>query len=179
MGRREISAGADLWYRGDTAFGLAGSAAELGDVDADGAADLLVGEPGWGGAHGRVLLWTQLTSGVLDADAAHAVVEGAGHSVGTDALLSDLDEDGFGDLLTVQVNDFGTGQFARIFAGPLCGTLGLSDATLILDGGGVWSHPTALSDVDRDGRKELVLQSAEATPTPDPTPAALLFRGTI
>ncbi len=95
---------------------LGSSLAGGGDLDGDGAPDLLVGErySSYTGGAGRVHVFTALPTGVLMTDDAAATLEGdvgdyTGHAA---ALLGDADGDGLDDVLVGAYGDDTTGATA-------------------------------------------------------------------
>lgn len=96
---------ADTLYRGDSDADYAGTDVSIaGDVDGDGADDLLVGAPyhdALASAGGSAYLVLGPADGAHDLDDADAIVHGTSSSerLGAAADLADLDGDGYADLV--------------------------------------------------------------------------------
>ncbi|MFN7145723.1 MAG: hypothetical protein ACK4YP_18250, partial [Myxococcota bacterium] len=132
------------------------------DLDGDGHGDLVVG------ADGALVFAGPLARGVhTDADATAVVpVDRAPCGKALDAS-ADLDRDGRGDLV-LGCPSWGHTSAARLWYGPLSGTVGEPDATFV-DTGRVdqfGSVVTALGDVNGDGVDDLGLTDPE-TVAPD------------
>lgn len=146
------------------------SAANAGDVDADGLPDLVVGDAskdgsGWG--DGYVCLFVGALSGTVGAAAATATLKGdslyehVGESVHT---AGDVDADGFGDVI---VSAFYEGYhtdgieaaLGYVVHGPVGGTMDLNDipSRFTASGGGMSFHAALAGDIDCDGRQDLLL----------------------
>ncbi len=143
---------APMRWTGETGEGVGGAFAG-GDVDGDGVADLVVGAHGPSG--GAYVLLGPLTDGTpRDADISISAVPGwqVGSSV---AFVGDLDGEGRADI-AVGVPAVGGGD-AWVFAAPIPGALGRSDAFSIFSGvvasqAGVRIGPAG--DQDGDGRDD-------------------------
>ncbi len=128
---------------GESQLDQMGSAIDLaGDVDGDGAPELLVGawkHDGWGG---RAWLFPATVDGTLSLDQATAVFisegseDNAGYAV---SGAGDLDADGFDDVMissprwTDSFREFGPGT-VWLFRGPLEGSIPLQEADARIDG---------------------------------------------
>lgn len=55
-GSLDVATDADLWLQGESSSDQAGYSVDLYDVDADGRADILLGDPAYGSDHGRAYL---------------------------------------------------------------------------------------------------------------------------
>ncbi|MES2637824.1 MAG: integrin alpha [Myxococcota bacterium] len=169
-GTVDLSA-ADAVLFGSTPGELAGWIADgVGDVDADGYADLLVGAPSWPGARpyeGRAYLVRGPVTGALDLATADAVLHGepsphawceiwsqTGESLGA---AGDVDGDGHDDVL-VGAPGHGCGKGAAwLLYGPVDGTIELAtdaDTTFVGEGYAVGYFVASAGDTDGDGRPD-------------------------
>lgn len=127
------------------------SVSSAGDVDGDGAADCLVGEPGYGGGAGRIRIFSGATGAVLTSISG-APGEGLGWSV---AGGHDIDGDASPDLVAGTAPGAGVG-FVRAYRGstgaPISTITGFQATTF-----GSTFHALALGDIDLDGRAEVVI----------------------
>ena len=172
-------ASADAILLGETAEDFAGYAlAALGDIDGDGAGDVLVGS--WGNdqtstSSGKayVLLGSTLAAGgPIDLSAADASSVGQASHVGLGMAVGsagDVDGDGTADLLLGEpMNDTGSYNVGMtyLFTGPQAvagGAISLSTATTSFRGDLASSQDWAgravgtLSDIDGDGKAEVMV----------------------
>lgn len=146
--------------------------ASAGDQDLDGLADLLVGQPTYGGGiggsnAGRAYVVSGLLTGSSDLGDSVAVLDGgytgdyAGFALDGDR---DLDGDGVADLaISAYLEDSGASQAGAIYVlyGPVEGEASLEDAPGRLVGansGDTAGEAVALvPDVDGDGNADLVV----------------------
>ena len=133
--------------------------AALGDVDADGVGDLVVGAPHFAGGLGRAYVRSGANGAlieVLDAPAGAALfADGL-------AALGDVDGDGIGDFAVRApgVGSFGVQGRAFVYSGA---TRAILFAYYDSDGGsGYGAHVAAALDWDADGRNDFVLGSASS-----------------
>lgn len=129
-----------------------------GDVDGDGVADLLVGDPLFDNMRGRALLYSGSDASLIRTFDAPALAEGFGRDV---ASVEDVDGDGVREIFIAAPGEpVGTGETGRVrlYSG--------SDATLLLtiDGedspgisGGFGGNLDSVSDLDGDGLRDLFL----------------------
>ena len=183
---------ADLVLDGESAYSNFGLAVAGGvDVDHDGAADLVVGAPSWGGDHrGRAYLYR---GGAALDTVPDLVLTGAAPfaNLGTAAALArDFDGDGAGDLVIGAPFD-GPINAGRVYVyrgGAVLDTV----PDLVLEGDAAadrLGYSVVAADLDRDGLSDVVaaapFQDAGATnagrvevvlggPGLDPAPAAVL-----
>ena len=166
-GQRSLD-GAAATLVGDLEDARAGGAvAGVGDVNGDGATDLLIGAPedSEGGlSAGAAYLVLGTPSGtVLLADAIKLRAESLGHYAGQAVFgPGDLDGDGYDDLVIgepgAQLGDDGKGGVSMVF-GPVSGSMTLDGADARLAGTSAnQSAGAAISsagDVDEDGNQDL------------------------
>jgi len=169
LGGDDSPSDAALVVNGTAAGGNVGWIAASGDLDGDGAGDLVIGD-GWSGTmEGAALVWFGPMSGEHDADPdeADAAVVGtipAGH-VGTAVGVADVDGDGQDDLMVhglVIDGALDARGALYVYYGPITsGQLELDDADLTItgveeDGWLGYGEPTA-GDLDGDGNPDLVV----------------------
>jgi hypothetical protein len=164
----ESLADADARVLGDDANDFAGAAlAFAGDVDGDGAEDLLVGAFGddtSGIDAGTAAVFYGRPAGDRYLSTADARLTGettgdfAARSV---AAVGDLDGDGFGDVAVSAHYRDGSAGAAYVMAGPVYGLVSLATATARLFGeaGGDFAGigVTGGGDIDADGAPDLVV----------------------
>jgi len=137
-----------------------------GDVDGDGLADWVIGGYGIDGdlggayvvhgpAYGTVDLWTE----------ADAILVGQGDTQTPYCEVSDLDADGFGDVVVLAAGYIVDGEYpggAYVQRGPVTGTQSLSEADAVIIGdwdSGLrvgWSVSSG-GDLDGDGLPDLAM----------------------
>lgn len=179
---------ADVALRGVNQTDERASQIAAGDLDGDGAADLLLGaQRDFGGTDpGAVwLVRGPLGAGELELESgATATLAGvdANDRLGWSVVAGDADGDGVDDLWTAAVRDSETADKAGriyLFLGPLSGALSLGDAALSLGGGwtqaGLGHQLAADGDVDGDGHADLLASASGAHP--DGVGALYLFAG--
>ncbi|MCB9791727.1 MAG: FG-GAP repeat protein [Alphaproteobacteria bacterium] len=160
--------------RGDEAQERLGSTLDLGDLDGDGYADAVVGEPladAPGRESGEVYLFTGLrsASGVVSGSDAQAVLQGGGRGGlfgASVAIISDLDGDGLSELAVgaPEIDDGGTdaGGVAIWYGGGISSGYRTEADLLILgdtNSGFLGREPVSAADVDGDGLADLVVGS--------------------
>ncbi|MFN7142901.1 MAG: MopE-related protein [Myxococcota bacterium] len=163
-------ADADGIVTGTTANEFVGDAiAGGGDVDGDGYDDFVVGGSRYNGYAGAAWLFAGPATGTRTIAAADATVPGltaydtVGNTLGD---LSDLDGDGFADLVVGALGDYTCGSrngsgSVWVFRGPVAGTLACEHADVVLAGtvyNGRFSQTLATpGDVDADGVPDLLV----------------------
>ena len=165
----------------------------VGDVDGDGRADLLMGDPGrWdvGDGTGAVWLYTEPAIGWVGPSHAAASIRTSqpGTSLGMAvALTGDLDGDELPDVAVgaPEQDRPGTSRVGAVFvyAGPMEGSYTLDDAMYRLygvsDGDGMGMALGAAGDLTGDGVADLLVGAPGLTGPGDSDTAFLLVGGTL
>jgi len=164
-----------------------------GDTNGDGFDDLALGsvnydthEKGGYWGVGRLALFLGPVAGTLEPDAADALITGSYYHnfVGGLGAVSDLDEDGYADLLVKSMTepDAEDNQqgVAHVFRGPFEGDLSVTDAdvTLIGEERSLGAAMAVAGDLDGDGLADLAL-GADGNAAPDDPGAVWLVGGPI
>ena len=145
----------------------AGSSLALGDVDIDGFADLIVGEPEWSsgaGASGRVRLFRGSANGISNTASwtSAPLLNELGSKLGASvAFLGDVDDNGFGDVLVgapgATDGQAGEGK-VYLFRGSAAGLTTISQQFQFNEVGAALGFSVAAAgDVDGDGRSDAVV----------------------
>jgi hypothetical protein len=165
---------ADAKLVGEQADHEAGySASGVGDVNADGHDDLLIGAPdilGDGERRGAAYLVLGPVTGTLDLSLADAKLVGERESDTAGASVcgaGDVDGDGHGDLLIGAPGNSQGGRAtgsAYLVLGPVTGTVDLSfaDAQFMGESGGAGDRVSGAGDVDSNGHDDLLVASHHA-----------------
>jgi len=180
---------ADATLLGENSGDYAGRpVAWAGDVDGDGAEDMLVGARGnddGGDMAGAAYLLYGPVNGTIDLANADArfIGEAAGDRAGDSCSgAGDLDEDGLADVL-VGGYQYNTGLQGRIYvlSGPLFGTIDLSlaDAELYGESGGDYAgnSSSTAGDVNGDGYDDFLVGAYFADDGGSNSGAAYLVHG--
>lgn len=155
-------ADADARLGADQDNAYAGGALASGDLDGDGATDLLVGAPRSNDDGGVVYVLTDVPFGVgALTDAATRVLGTDDHQLGYAFSVGDLDGDGAQDVaLHANTSDLSE-EACWVRYGPLDGTLTPADMDLAIVGDEATYLPggSAVGDVDGDGIGDLLLEA--------------------
>jgi hypothetical protein len=141
--------------------GLTGIAvADAGDIDGDGAHDMVVGSwLGGSSTSGTASLFLGAVTGDITTKSADLTIDSpsTGDSLGwAVAGAGDYDDDRFGDLL---IGAYGLGR-AFLFCGPVSGSYAAADADVVLrsDGSGRAGYSLAgIDDLDGDGHDDVLV----------------------
>ena len=147
-----------------------GRGVAVGDIDGDGADDLIVGAPGAGPAGTTYVLFGPLEPGTFDLSVADLTVNGiedgdqSGYAVGT----GDINGDGADDLI-IGAPGTGAAGVTHVVFGPLeAGTLELSAVAAIsvngIDADDFSGASVASGDVNNDGAADLIIGAPRAVP---------------
>ena len=158
-------ADADTVFQADEEYLRAGACvASVGDMDADGHADVLIGAPvvhNGGTEVGRVYLFNGPVLGTTPLSTADALLMGAqvGDRTGTFAAgAGDVNGDGFDDVL-VGAFDYGAGR-SYLVHGPVAGVRALADADATFHGEVDGDHAAIVAgagDVNGDGFDDVLI----------------------
>ena len=120
------------------------------DMDGDGLADLLVGDPDGS----RAWVWTGPVTADAELDDGLALVGDTDEQAGGALATPDLDGDGSPDLAVAAP---GLGSIALFYAPATSGTLSFADADLVVVGDTGLGASLAALDLDGSGHDELAL----------------------
>ncbi|MDP2317239.1 MAG: MopE-related protein [Pseudomonadota bacterium] len=185
IGGRVETAGADGVRYGLGSSDFAGYALAVGDTDADGYDDLVVGASGNddGGANAGaayVVRGPMLGTSFVDDDA--TLLGEPRDGAGLALAVGDLDDDGFDDVaVSSEGTLYGSAGAAWVAYGPLAGVSSLQDAEALLIGETAGDDAgTALAipgDLDGDGFGDLVVGAAQADGTAGDAGAVYVIGG--
>ncbi len=150
-----LSTAATTTLHGDAADVLFGVAvAGAGDVNADGYADVIVGDSGWSTSAGRALVFHGAATGVDPTVAATLAGTAAYSSFGRAvAGAGDVNGDGYGDVAVTSANSGYGSSVVAVFHGAATGVSTAAARRLRLDAYAV----DGAGDVNGDGYDDLVL----------------------
>ena len=168
-GHRDLADADEILY-GEEPGDNAGAAVEsVGDINADGRADVMVGArhadlSGSGALQGKAYLLLGPVS-ATDLYAAHAELRGESGSDRTGASLGiagDVDGDGFDDMLVGAIDNGTNGEHAGaafLVYGPVTGqvSMGAADARIRGERGDYLGNGLAGSDQDGDGYADIMV----------------------
>jgi hypothetical protein len=171
LARAGVAEDADAVVLGGAPWVGAGLSLAAGDLDADGQDDLLLGAPFSEDQAGAVYLVQgplDTATSLADADAA-ARGDAPGDALGLALAIGDVDGDGYPDALLGDAldSDGPTAGGAWLLRGPLDAPRSLEQAEAAFSGlstGDEAGATVALSDVDGDGRADVVLGAPGADP---------------
>jgi hypothetical protein len=166
--------------------------AGVGDVNADGYDDVLVGAPGddtGGSTSGAAYLVLGPMAGLLDLSAATAKLAGegyyayAGYSV---ASAGDVNDDGYPDLLIGAPLAANSGNYAGaayLVSSPVAGQISLSAATARLSGRGFYDFAgrtvSGAGDMNNDGYDDFMIGAPYNDASATDAGAAYFFYGPV
>lgn len=168
------SGSADAYIRGSGSNDYAGSHLDSADdFNGDGYDDFLIGGPGSvSSGEGYVgLFYGPVTGSLRDSSAdLYLYSDTSGDNVGLDAAVGDIDLDGSLDIVVGGKGlHGGIYGHARLFYGPVSGSLEVSDADTIISGPGTsqsyFGTALALGDSDGDGVLDLAVGATRDTST--------------
>jgi hypothetical protein len=181
-GAADLSALATATFSGEAAGDALGISGGRGDLDGDGADDVIVGAPGQdaGGSDAGALsvFFGPLSGDYVASDADVVLLGAAGELVGLSAI-GDLDDDGYVELLAGSDNG-GADNTVYVIAGPADATSALTTAIATIDWtGAALSALSAGGDLDADGRADLLLGYADGDSAGTDSGVAALFLGSL
>ena len=181
--------------QGPTESASGAALAFAGDIDGDGAEDIIIGAYGYDHStvdDGGAFLVSGPLSGTIDlSTGSDAIIEGenrgdfAGYTV---AGIGDADNDGFDDII-VGANGFETSTAVRnhgavyLLHGPLSGTIDLATADARVDGDALTDFlgfaSAGIGDVDNDGTADFAAAAYAEDTNGTSAGAVYIFAGTI
>lgn len=164
-------------------FTYAGQVASGGDVDGDGADDLVVVDTSGKGA---AYVFTGSVGGTITLSSyIEATFNGvtSGDALGTGVdIAGDLDNDGYADLLLGAPNASSSKGAVYGCMGPVSGTKTVSACDLIITGttsGNFGQDVAYIGDENGDGDEDILIGSPNTTGDRSASGVAYLFRGTL
>ena len=153
-------------YIGQVSEDYAGEGLAMGDVNGDGLADVILGSYGNANGHwaGAAYVVYGPATGTVDLDYADVIISGTKSwmLLGLGLWVTDIDEDGIGELLVGAMGEGSAGNqagAAYLFSGPVTGGITVDDAVAVFRGEGNQDNmgmAVAAGDLDDDGTPDLI-----------------------
>lgn len=145
-----------------------GYSVAVGDLDADGYDELVVGEPGWEYESGRVDVWSGSATGPSQSNILTELdpIESGGFGASVD-VLGDVDADGYDDLAIGEPNATAGPGRVHVVPGSATGPVASDDTTRErgIDHDGFGFIVAAVGDLGGDGFADLLVTTPEPATT--------------
>jgi hypothetical protein len=150
-----------------------------GDFTGDGAADLLVASPSYGGSTGRVWLASGVLTGERQLSDAALIISGGGSGDGLGAAIAAGDLVGGGArTLALGAPGVAPGGAVQLAAAPLSGSVGaasLKDGRLLGEIGDRLGAAVAVADIDGDGVDDLLAGGPSSDDGGEENPGGVVY----